>query len=187
VHVGNEAYMQANQIGVEPAAQSDAQRLQSAGEIVVFLAVDGELVGAIAVADPIKETARQALDALRAEGMEVVMLTGGSCGGRPNAVAEKLGITKVYAGVLPTEKLAVIEELRQGGHVVAMAGDGVNDSAGLAGADVGIAMGTGTDIAIQNADVVLVGGDLSGILRALKLSRATMTNIKQKPGSGVRL
>jgi Cu+-exporting ATPase len=144
----------------------------------MFLAVDGELTGLIAVADPIKATTREAIAALHAEGLRIVMLTGDNMT-TARAVAAKLEIDDVRADVLPTDKRDVIRDLQQQGRVVAMAGDGVNDAPALAEAAVGIAMGTGTDVAIESAGITLLRGDLRGIVRARRLSRATMTNIRQ--------
>ena len=144
----------------------------------MFVAIDGKPAGVIAVADPIKSTTPAALHTLRAEGIRIVMLTGDN---RTTAlaVARKLGIDDVEAEVLPEQKKAIVRRLRSEGHAVAMAGDGVNDAPALAEADVGIAMGTGTDVAMQSAAVTLVKGDLAGIARARVLSRATMRNIRQ--------
>ena len=145
---------------------------------MVYAAVDGRAVGVLAVADPIKETTPEAVRALQAEGLRLVMLTGDSRG-TAEAVARRLGITEVIAEVLPVEKSAAIERLQAEGRVVAMAGDGINDAPALAQATVGIAMGTGTDVAMESAGVTLVKGDLRGIVRARRLSRATMRNIRQ--------
>jgi Cu+-exporting ATPase len=145
---------------------------------VIFVAINGVLAGLIAVADPVKPTTKAALDALRAQGLAIVMLTGDSRG-TAAAIAKQLGITDVEAEVLPERKSAAIEDLRRSGRIVAMAGDGINDAPALAAADVGIAMGGGTDIAMASAGVTLVKGDLMGIVRAKKLSAATMRNIRQ--------
>jgi Cu+-exporting ATPase len=144
----------------------------------MFVAVDGHAAGLVGVADPVKATTPEALEMLRTEGLRIVMLTGDSRR-TAEAVARRLGITDVEAEVLPEDKVAVVERLQRAGHRVAMAGDGVNDAPALARADVGIAMGTGTDVAMQSADVTLVKGDLRGIVRARRLSRATMRNIRQ--------
>ncbi|HET6196952.1 MAG TPA: HAD-IC family P-type ATPase, partial [Acetobacteraceae bacterium] len=145
---------------------------------VLYLAVDGCAAGAIAIADPVKPTAQDALRRLRRLGLRIVMLTGDNRA-TAEAVARRLGIDEVHAGVLPADKHAMIARLRAEGHVVAMAGDGVNDAPALAAADVGIAMGTGTEAAIASAGVTLVRGDLGGIVRARLLSRAIMRNIRQ--------
>ncbi|MGZ5477239.1 MAG: HAD-IC family P-type ATPase, partial [Thermoanaerobaculia bacterium] len=139
---------------------------------------DGKPAGLIGVADPVKPSAAEAIERLHVEGLRIVMLTGDSAT-TANAVAKKLGIDDVIAEMLPDEKLAVVKKLQQEGHVVAMAGDGINDAPALAQADVGIAMGTGTDVAMESADVTLVKGDLRGIVRARRLSTATMRNIRQ--------
>jgi Cu+-exporting ATPase len=160
------------------ALQGEAERRRGDGGTVIFVAINGALAGLIAIADPIKPTTRAALDALKAQGIAIVMLTGDSRT-TADAVARQLGITDVEAEVLPERKSAAIEELKAAGHVVAMAGDGINDAPALASADVGIAMGGGTDIAMASAGVTLIKGDLSGIVRARKLSSAIMHNIRQ--------
>jgi len=142
------------------------------------VALDGKLAGVIAIADPVKETTPAALAALRQAGVHVVMLTGDNRT-TAEAVGRYLRLDEVEAEVLPDRKAAVVEGLRDEGRVVAMAGDGVNDAPALAAADVGIAMGTGTDVAIESADVTLLRGDLTGIVRARRLSAATMRNIRQ--------
>jgi Cu+-exporting ATPase len=158
--------------------ESRAEALRRDGATAMFVAVDGRPAGIIAVADPIKATTPAALASLRADGIRIVMLTGDNRT-TAQAVAAKLGITEVEAEVLPEQKGDVVRRLRGQGRVVAMAGDGVNDAPALAAADVGIAMGTGTDVAMQSAGVTLVKGDLAGIARARTLSRATMRNIRQ--------
>jgi Cu+-exporting ATPase len=158
--------------------ESEAERLRADGATVVFAAVDGTVAGLLAIADPIKPTTAAALAALKADKIAIVMLTGDSVT-TAQAVAKKLGITDVEAEVLPERKNAVIGELRRAGHIVAMAGDGVNDAPALAAADIGIAMGSGTDVAMASAGMTLVKGDLNGIVRARKLSVATMRNIRQ--------
>jgi Cu+-exporting ATPase len=165
--------------GISTAAlDSDAERLRRDGATAVFLSVDGKAAGIIAIADPVKPTTPAALRALADEGVRVVMLTGDNRT-TAQAVANRLGIAEVEAEVLPDRKGTAIEKLRRDGRVVAMAGDGVNDAPALAAADVGIAMGTGTDVAIESASVTLLGGDLTGIVRARRLSAATMSNIRQ--------
>lgn len=144
----------------------------------MFVAVDGQVAGLLGVADPIKDSTPEAIRGLHEEGIRVVMLTGDSQI-TANAVAKKLGIDSVIAEVLPNQKADVIKKLQAEGRFVAMAGDGINDAPALAQAQVGIAMGTGTDVAMQSAGVTLVKGDLRGIVRARHLSRATMANIKQ--------
>ncbi len=168
---------------VEPGQlASRADELRRLGQTVMLLAVDRRAAGLIAVADPIKESTREAIDALRAEGLRLVMLTGDSRA-TASAVASQLGLQEIEAEVRPEQKNAVIRRLQEQGRVVAMAGDGVNDAPALAQADVGIAMGTGTDVAMQSASVTLVKGDLRGIVRARRLSRATMRNIRQNCSS----
>jgi Cu+-exporting ATPase len=155
-----------------------AEQLRGEGQTAVLVAIDGRAAGLITVADPIKPTARAALDGLRADGLCIVMLTGDA---RTTAahVAKQLGLDEFVAEVLPADKSEHIARLQAEGHVVAMAGDGINDAPALARADVGIAMSTGTDVAIGSAGLTLLEGDLRGILRARELSRATMRNIKQ--------
>jgi P-type Cu+ transporter len=155
-----------------------ARRLQEQGQTVMFVAVDGKLAGLLGVADPLKASSREAIDALRAEGLRVVMVTGDNRT-TAEAVAKQMGLTDVFAEVLPERKRDIVKEWQQKGHSVAMAGDGVNDAPALAQADVGIAMGNGTDIAMESAPVTLVKGDLRGVLRARRLSRAVMRNIRQ--------
>jgi Cu+-exporting ATPase len=158
--------------------EADAERLRGDGATAIFLAVEGMLAGLIAIADPVKATTQAALTALIQDGIRVVMLTGDNTT-TAQAVARRLGIAEVAAEVLPEQKSAVVERLRREGRVVAMAGDGVNDAPALAAADVGIAMSTGTDVAIESAGITLLRGDLMGIVRARRLSAATMRNIRQ--------
>jgi P-type Cu+ transporter len=160
------------------ALAGDAERLRTDGATAIFLAVDGKPAGVIAIADPVKTTTREALKALAADGIRVVMLTGDNRT-TAAAVARQLGISEIEAEVLPDQKSAVVEKLRREGRVVAMAGDGVNDAPALAAADVGIAMGTGADVAIESAGVTLLKGDLAGIAKARALSAAVMRNIRQ--------
>jgi Cu+-exporting ATPase len=144
----------------------------------LFLAVGGKVAAVFAIADPIKATTAAALEQLRADGLRIVMLTGDNAT-TAEAVARKLGINEVQGDVLPEDKHRIVRKLKAEGRIVAMAGDGVNDAPALAEADVGIAMGTGTEVAIQSAGVTLVKGDLAGIARARSLSRMTMSNIRQ--------
>ena len=177
VAVGNAALLeQEGATSTELAARAD--KLRAEGQTAVSVAVDGRVAGILGVADPIKESTREALALLAQEGVTVIMLTGDNQT-TANAVARQLGITDVRADVRPENKASIVGELRSAGHRVAMAGDGVNDAPALASADVGIAMGTGTDVAIESAGVTLVKGDLRGIARARRLSRATMRNIRQ--------
>jgi P-type Cu+ transporter len=167
------------EIGIQPSQlEQEAERLRREGATAIFLGVDGKLAGVLAIADPVKRTTPDALNALAQDGIRVVMLTGDNKT-TAEAVARRLGITQVEAEVLPQEKSAVVEKLQRGGRSVAMAGDGVNDAPALAAAEVGIAMGTGTDVAIESAGVTLLKGDLTGIVRARRLSQATMRNIRQ--------
>jgi Cu+-exporting ATPase len=165
--------------GIDPGElAAEAERLRHEGQTVMLAAVDGRAAGLIGVADPIKETTPEALGALRREGLRVVMVTGDSRA-TAEAVARRLGIAEVEAEVLPDRKVEVVRRLQGEGRRVAMAGDGVNDAPALAQADVGIAMGTGTDVAMASAPVTLVRGDLRGIVRARRLSQATVRNIRQ--------
>jgi Cu+-exporting ATPase len=180
VALGNAALMK--DVGASlDALHSQAESLRATGRTVMFIAIDGELAGAIAVGDPIKETTPQALKDLRADGLRIVMLTG-DARGTAEAVARSLGIDEVIAEVQPADKARIVEKLQGEGRRVAMAGDGINDAPALARAHVGIAMGTGTDIAMESAQVTLVKGDLNGIVRARQLSRATVRNIRQNLG-----
>jgi Cu+-exporting ATPase len=177
VALGNRALMQAIGTGVD-ALEAAANDLRINGATAIFVAIDGKAAGVMAVADPIKATAPDAIRALKEAGVRVVMLTGDNRA-TAEAVARKLGIAEVEAEVLPQDKGKTVERLRKEGRVVAMAGDGVNDAPALAAADVGIAMGTGTDVAIESAGITLLGGDLRGVAAARKLSQATMRNIRQ--------
>jgi len=175
--LGNRALL--SELGIPVENFDDrAKSLEAEGQIVMFVAADGTLAGIIGVADPVKATAPEAIERLHRERVRIVMLTGDS---RATAefVARTLGIDEVIAGVLPDQKGAIIKQLQIKGYVVAMAGDGVNDAPALAQADVGIAMGTGTDVAIESAGITLLAGDLRGIARARTLSRATMRNVRQ--------
>jgi Cu+-exporting ATPase len=177
VALGNRALLTG--LGIDAGVPLDlAERLSADGQTVMFVVVDGEVAGLIGVADPIKESAAEAIRELRAEGLRIVMLTGDS-ETTGKAVAKKLGIDEVLAEVLPDQKAEAVKRLQQEGRIVAMAGDGINDAPALAQAEAGIAMGTGTDVAMEAADVTLVKGDLRGILRARRLSAATMRNIRQ--------
>jgi len=177
VVVGNQALF--TLLGVEPGdLLSRADELRNEGQGVMLIAVDGRATGLIAVADPLKESAAGAVQALREDGIQVVMLTGDSRT-TAQAVARRLGIDEVVAEVLPDQKASVVKKLRDQGRFVAMAGDGINDAPALAQAHVGIAMGTGSDVAMESAAVTLIKGDLQGIIRARRLSRATMRNIRQ--------
>ncbi|MDP1749241.1 MAG: heavy metal translocating P-type ATPase [Reyranella sp.] len=177
VVLGNARFL--HETGVDTATlEEEADRLRQEGATAIFLGVDGKAAAVFAIADPVKGTTTEALKALANEKVRVVMLTGDNRT-TAEAVARRLGITEVEAEVLPEQKSAVVEKLRREGRVVAMAGDGVNDAPALAAAEVGIAMGTGTDVAIESAGITLLKGDLMGILKARRLSRATMSNIRQ--------
>jgi Cu+-exporting ATPase len=177
VALGNRALM--DQLGVSIAAATpQAEELRAEGQTVMFVAVDGQLAGLLGVADPIKPSAPDAIRALHAEGVRIVMLTGDSRT-TAAAVARKLGLDDVIAEVLPDQKAATIQKLKSEGRRVAMAGDGINDAPALAAADVGIAMGTGADVAIESAGITLLRGDLNGIVHARRLSRGVMRNIRQ--------
>jgi Cu+-exporting ATPase len=177
VALGNTKLLEQLGIAAGTAIES-ADRMRKEGETVMFVAVDGRLAGLVGVADPIKESTPEALRALHEEGLRIVMLTGDNRT-TAEAVARRLGIDEVVADVLPEQKIEAVKRLQNEGRVVAMAGDGVNDAPALAQAHVGIAMGTGTDVAIESAGVTLVKGDLRAIVRARRLSRATMRNIRQ--------
>ncbi len=177
VALGNSKLL--DQLKIEAGGLSErAEALRKEGETVMFVGVDGRLAGLLSVADPIKESTAEAIRALHEDGIRIVMLTGDNRT-TAEAVARKLGIDEIEADVLPEQKGEIVKRMQSEGRIVAMAGDGVNDAPALAQAQVGIAMGTGTDVAIQSAGVTLVKGDLRGIARARKLSRATMSNIRQ--------
>jgi len=177
VAVGNSALIRSLDLR-EDDFPGRAGKLQEEGQTVMFVVVDGDPAGLVSVVDPVRVTSLQAVRALHKEGIRVVMLTGDS-ESTAQAVARQLGIDEVIAGVLPGEKAEHIQQLQYQGHKVAMAGDGINDAPALAAANVGIAMGTGTDVAIESAGVTLMGGDPEGIVRAIRLSHATMRNIRQ--------
>jgi Cu+-exporting ATPase len=177
VSLGSASFLQSQGVAVE-SMQARAEELRADGATVIGIAVDGRQAGLFAIADPVKPSTPEALKALVGEGVKVVMLTGDNRT-TANAIAKQLGIADVEAEVLPEQKSAVVARLQKEGRVVAMAGDGVNDAPALATADVGIAMGTGTDVAMESAGVTLLKGDLGGIVRARRLSEATMRNIRQ--------
>ncbi|YBW41355.1 HAD-IC family P-type ATPase (plasmid) [Nitrobacter sp. TKz-YC01] len=177
VLLGNPNFL--TSLGIETQSLNEqAERLRGDGATVINIAVDGKLAGLFAIADPVKASTPDALKALAAEGINVIMLTGDNRT-TANAVARRLGISDVEAEVLPDQKSAIVTKLHKQGQIVAMAGDGVNDAPALAAAEVGIAMGTGTDVAMESAGITLLGGDLGGIVRARRLSQATMSNIRQ--------
>ncbi len=177
VLVGTAAMLTEN--GVEASAlDSAAEQLRREGHTVTFVAVDGKLAGLLGIADAIKPTSPEAIRELMRDGIRVAMITGDNRT-TAQAVANKLGLAEFYAEVLPEQKNRVVREQQEQGRAVAMAGDGINDAPALAQADVGIAMATGTDVAIQSAGVTIIGGDLGGIVRARRLSKAVMRNIRQ--------
>jgi Cu+-exporting ATPase len=177
VVIGNLTLLESVSVDVG-TLRAKAEELRRSGQTVMFVAVDGRAAGLVGVADPIKDSAPEAIRALHAEGIRVVMLTGDNRT-TAEAVARAVGIDHVEADVLPDQKVAIVRDLQQKSERVVMAGDGINDAPALAQADVGIAMGTGTDVAMESAGVTLVKGDLRGIVRARRLSRATMRNIRQ--------
>jgi len=177
IAIGNQALL--NELSIDSASLIEkGEPLYEEGHSVIFVSIDNKPAGIISIADPIKHTSKEAISALHAEGLQVIMLSGDHRATAEN-VAKKLDIDKVYAEVLPDQKAAKIKQLQADGHRVAMAGDGINDAPALAQAEVGIAMGSGTDIAMESAGITLIKGDLRGIVRARRLSRATMGNIRQ--------
>jgi Cu+-exporting ATPase len=177
VALGNAAFLAELGIGTN-LLDANAEQLRQDGATAIFVALDGKAAGIVAIADPVKASTPGALKALAEAGLRIVMLTGDNRT-TARAVASRLGIAEIEAEVLPDRKAEVVENLRRDGRVVAMAGDGVNDAPALAAADVGIAMGTGTDVAIESAGIALAKGDLTGIVRARALSAAVMRNIRQ--------
>jgi P-type Cu+ transporter len=177
VLLGSTSFLKSSGVETQPL-DAQAERFRGDGATVINIAIDGRLAGIFAIADPVKPSTPDALKALATEGIKVIMLTGDNRT-TANAVARQLGIANVEAEVLPDQKSAVVTKLQKAGHIVAMAGDGVNDAPALAAAEVGIAMGTGTDAAMESAGVTLLKGDLGGIVRARRLSQATMRNIRQ--------
>jgi Cu+-exporting ATPase len=178
VGIGNQKLLDELDIAPDPGLFEKAEGLRMDGQTVMMVAANGKHVGIIGVADPIKETTREAVADLHADRVKIVMLTGDNAS-TARTVGDELGIDEIIADVLPDEKIAAVRKLQHTGQTVAMAGDGINDAPALVQADVGIAMGTGTDIAMESADVTLVKGDLRGIVRAKELSTATMSNIRQ--------
>jgi Cu+-exporting ATPase len=177
VALGNLKLMQALAVDAQQLS-TDADAARAEGQTVMLVAIDGKAAGLISVADPVKQSTPEAIRDLHAEGVKIVMLTGDNLT-TAQAVAGKLDIDRVEADVSPDQKADIVKKLQTEGRIVAMAGDGINDAPALAQAHVGIAMGTGTDVAIESAGVTLVKGDLRGIVRARRLSRATMRNIRQ--------
>ncbi len=176
--LGNERFLAANSSDFSAEIPSQIEKFRAEGQTLTFMSVDGEFAGFFGVADEIKESAREAIEELHRQKIEIVMLTGDNRQ-TAEAIAKKLNIDKVFADVLPDEKAFKVKELQAQNKIVAMTGDGVNDAPALAQANIGIAMGTGTDVAIEAAGITLLKGDLRGILRAGNLSRATMKNIRQ--------
>ncbi|MGH7337321.1 MAG: HAD-IC family P-type ATPase, partial [Myxococcota bacterium] len=177
VALGNRRLMERNGVDVAALA-ADAESLRAEGRTVTFVAVEGRAAGLLGIADPIKESTPEAIRALHDDRVRLVMVTGDNRT-TADAVARELGIDQVVADVLPDQKVGVVKRLQAEGRFVAMAGDGINDAPALAQAEIGIAMGTGTDVAMDSAGVTLVKGDLRAIVRARRLSRATMRNIRQ--------
>jgi Cu+-exporting ATPase len=178
VALGNQKLLEETGIALDADLLAQAAQLRSEGQTVMLVAIENKHAGLLGVTDPVKDSAREAIEALHKEGLEIVMLTGDSKV-TAETVARALGIDKVMAEVLPEQKSEAIKRLQSEGKIVAMAGDGINDAPALAAAEVGIAMGTGTDVAMESAGITLLGGDLRGLLRARKLSRAVMANIRQ--------
>jgi Cu+-exporting ATPase len=175
--IGNAAFL--FEMGIDTSSVTgQAEELRRDGATAILVAVDSRPAGVIAIADPVKSSTPTAISGLHDQGVRIVMLTGDNST-TAHAVARRLGIDEVEADVLPDRKAEVVQGLRKQGRTVAMAGDGVNDAPALAAADIGIAMGTGTDVAIESAGITLIRGDLTGILRARRLSQATMRNIRQ--------
>ena len=177
IAIGNEKMMRRIG-GFSEQLQDNAISHRSEGQTVMFVAVDGKAAGLIGVADTIKKSTPDAIQKLHTAGLEVIMLTGDSLG-TANAVARKIGINVVHANVSPEDKNRIVRELQDLGSIVAMCGDGINDAPALAQSDIGIAMGTGTDVAMESASITLINGDLSGVAKALTLSKATMRNIRE--------
>lgn len=178
IRVGKHSFMEAEGTKIPDSLVTEAERLQGEAKTVVWVSEEGQLLGLIAIADPIKKSSKEAIESLHALGITVVMCTGDNPR-TAQAVAKELSIDEVHAEVSPEDKQRIVNELKELGHIVAMAGDGINDAPALAAADVGIAMGTGTDVAIESAGLTLIKGDLRGIVDGLKLSRSVMRNIRQ--------
>ncbi|CAN0584285.1 unnamed protein product, partial [Laminaria digitata] len=176
--LGNKRLMETNGVAVSAELAALQEERARNGETPILVADDGKVIGLVTVTDPVKDGAKAAVEALRADGVEVIMATG-DAQGTAEAVGKRLGLTRIHAAMSPEDKHALVESLKQDGRRVAFAGDGVNDAPALAAADVGIAMGTGADVAIESAGITLLKGDLGAIMRARKLARATLTNIKQ--------
>ncbi len=177
IRLGNAHLMDDHRINIL-AVEENVTRLREDGKTVMYLAVDNRLAGIVAVADPIRESAKDSIATLHGLGLRIVMATGDNIT-TAKSVARQLGVDEVHAGLTPEEKLSLVEELQKSGLAVAMAGDGINDAPALAKADVGIAMGTGADVAVESAGMTLLKGDLRGVARGVRLARGTMRNIKQ--------
>jgi Cu+-exporting ATPase len=178
VLIGKEKFLTESKVTISEGLKNEARRLQEKAQTTVWLAVDGEAVGILGIADPIKPTTKKAIHELHDMHLKVIMCTGDNRR-TAEAVARELGIDEFSAEVMPNEKIDIVKKLKSEGAIVAMAGDGINDAPALAAADVGIAMGTGTDVAIESAGITLVKGDLIGIVKAMHVSRAVMRNIRQ--------
>jgi Cu+-exporting ATPase len=178
VLVGKEKFLTDSSVNISDELRKQADRLQEQAQTTVWVAVDGHAVGVLGIADPIKPTTRNAIRALHEMGLKIIMCTGDNRR-TAESVARELGIDEFRAEVMPDEKIEIVERLKANGAIVAMAGDGINDAPALAAADVGIAMGTGTDVAIESASITLVKGDLLGIVKTMHLSRAVMRNVRQ--------
>jgi len=178
VLVGKEKFLTDSSVNISDELRKQADRLQEQAQTTVWVAADGHALGILGIADPIKPTTRNAIRALHEMGLKIIMCTGDNRR-TAESVARELGIDEFRAEVMPDEKIEIVERLKANGAIVAMAGDGINDAPALAAADVGIAMGTGTDVAIESASITLVKGDLLGIVKTMHLSRAVMRNIRQ--------
>jgi len=178
VLIGKEKFLVESGVTIPKELRNEGNRLQEKAQTTVWLAVDGEAAGILGIADPIKETTKEAIGELHRMGLKVIMCTGDNRR-TAESVARELGIDEFRAEVMPDEKIDIVKKLKSQGAIVAMAGDGINDAPALTAADVGIAMGTGTDVAIESAGITLVKGDLMGIVKAMHLSRAVMRNIRQ--------
>jgi Cu+-exporting ATPase len=176
--IGKEKFLADSNVGFPEELTKEARRLQEKAQTTVWLAVNGEAMGVLGIADPIKPTTKQAVGELHAMHLKIIMCTGDNLR-TAESVARDLGIDQFKAEVMPDEKIEIVKKLESEGAIVAMAGDGINDAPALAAADVGIAMGTGTDVAIESAGITLVKGDLMGIVKAIHVSRAVMRNIRQ--------
>ena len=178
VLIGNQKLMEENRIAMDQTLLDEVSKAQEKGKTVPLVAFEGKLVGAIVISDAVKASSKVAIKTLQESGMHVIMMTGDN-EHTAAAVAAEVGISEFYANSLPEDKLNKVKELKEKDHIVAMAGDGINDAPALALSDIGIAMGTGTDVAIESASLTLVKGDLDGIVKARKLSHKVMQNIKQ--------